>query len=217
MVTVSYLVKAEIEGKPLLQETLRQGIINYAALAEKLKPRIERELGRPAKESAIIMALRRHAEQLNEKKLHKKVIALSSEIIMKTNLIDISVYKSPQLFKKLEQLYRTVSYEKGDTLNIIHGNYEVSIITNNRYKDKVLTILKEEKMLNIEEHLVSLSLQMNKEFLYTPGVLFTVIRKLAWENINIFEVISTATEMTFILNEKDTTRAYNLLQELVRK
>jgi len=68
MVTISHLTKKYIENSFLLKEYLEQGLINYAALAEKLKPKIERELGKKVKISAVMMALRRHSEKLKFKK-----------------------------------------------------------------------------------------------------------------------------------------------------
>ena len=55
------------------------------------------------------------------------------------------------------------------------------------------------------------------DFLHTPGIIFNAVRKLAWDNINIFEIVSTMTELTFILNKKDSMKAYEVLQELVSK
>jgi len=69
--------------------------------------------------------------------------------------------------------------------------------------------------LNIERDLVSVSLNLSKDFLYTPGILSLATRKLAWENINIFENISTMSELIFIISQKDAVRAYNAFQEMV--
>ena len=65
--------------------------------------------------------------------------------------------------------------------------------------------------------MVSLTLSLTDEFLYTPGILSLAKRKLAWESINIFENISTMTELIFIIAEKDVVRAYNAFQELLKK
>lgn len=40
---------------------------------------------------------------------------------------------------------------------------------------------------------------------------------MAWENINIFEIVSTNTELTVILRKKDAMKAYEALDKLVRK
>ena len=100
---------------------------------------------------------------------------------------------------------------------MIHGTTEISIITNQRYKDKVLKLLKGEKIINIEENLVSLSLRFSKEFFYTPGVISSIIRKLAWEGVNIFEIVSTFTELTIITSKKDAMKGYNALESMMKK
>ena len=40
---------------------------------------------------------------------------------------------------------------------------------------------------------------------------------IAWENINIFEIISTNTELTFIIHKKDAIRAYKSLEKLIQQ
>ena len=60
MVTISNIVKKIVQENPLLYEALARNIINFANLAEELKPEIEKVMGEKVKEQAIIMALRRH-------------------------------------------------------------------------------------------------------------------------------------------------------------
>jgi hypothetical protein len=57
----------------------------------------------------------------------------------------------------------------------------------------------------------------SKEFLYSPGVLFNIIRNIAWENINIFEVVSTNTELTVIIHKKDAMKGYKSLEKLIQQ
>ena len=67
MASVSSIVKDMVNGNKLLHEATCQGILNYAAVAEKIKERVEKEFGKPVKESAIVMALRRYSELLQRK------------------------------------------------------------------------------------------------------------------------------------------------------
>ena len=216
MVTVSHLVKKAISKNSFLLEAMSKELISYGNLAEQLKPEIEHELDKKVKESAIIMALRRYAEELGnfDKKIRK--FKFQGEIIMRTNIMDFNIIKSDTLLNKIKNIYNLVDFEKGDTLNVILGSNEVSIVINEKYKEKLSNFLKGEKIINKECDLVALTVIFDSEdFLKTPGVIFTAIRKLAWEQINIFEIVSTMTEMTFILHKKDSMRAYNVLQELV--
>ena len=218
MVTISHLVKKIVNEKPFLQEALAQKIISYGNLAEQLTPKIEEDLGKKIKHSAAVMALRRYSDELKD--MHEKVKPFDyrSEIVMKTNICDINVVKSPKLMTKLNKLYGFVDFEKGDILNVIIGNFEISIVTNERYKDKVIQFLKGEKIVKKESNLVALTIRFgSSEFFNTPGVVFTIIRKLAWENINIYEIVSTMTELTLILDKKNSMKAYDGLQSLMVK
>jgi len=216
MVTISHIVKKYVSDKPFLQEALGNKIINYANLADQLHPFIEQELNKKVKFSAIMMALRRYSDEITFKT--SKSFNFSGEIVMKTNMCDITVIKSSRFLNMLNSIFNLVNFERGDVLNVILGNNEASIIINEKYSDKLTKFLKGEKIVNKEKNLVSLTLSFTADdFVHSPGVIFTVIRKLAWENINIYEVISTMTELTFILNKKDSINAYNILYELVNK
>lgn len=216
MVTISHLAKKYLADSFLLSEYLEEGLINYVALAEKIRPRIEKELGKKVKTSAVMMALRRNSENSRRKKEEMPSLK-DSELVMKSNLCDIAVYKSPALFSKLKAIYELVDYNKGDTLNIVHGNYDVSIIINEKFEDKILKILDGEKILDAENNLVALTLKFGETFLYTPGITFSILKQLVLENINLIEIVSSLIEITFIINKKDATKGYLALQEFIEK
>jgi len=215
MVTISHIVQKVINDKVFILEAMNRGLISYSGLATQIKPEIEKEFGKEVKLHAIVMALRRYAEQLTDK---RKSVSFNyySEIILKTDICDISVRRSPTLFNKLKKLYDVVNFENGDTLNIIYGRWEVSIITNERYREKMFELFKTEKVLNVKKELLSLTLTFSQEYFQTPGVIFKILRNFSWENINIFEIISTDTELTFIVDKDDAIKAYSVLEKLVR-
>lgn len=217
MVTVSHIVKKIVNGQPFVEEALSNGIINIANLAENMLPEIEKELGKTIKLPAVVMALRRYSEEISEHRKHSK-FDYSGELIIKTNICDFTIAKTTMLMAKLKNIHNLVNLERGDTLNVIIGNNEVSVIISDKYEERLKSFLSGEKILNKEQNLVSLAIIFKSEkFTDTPGVIFNIIRKLAWENVNIYEIVSTMTELTFILSKKDSMKAYNVLQELVSK
>src|SRR3989338_1863299 len=104
------------------------------------------------------MALRRYEEELQgyDKKIRK--FSFKGEIIMRTNIIDFNVVKSQSLLAKIKNLYSLVNFERGGILNVILGNNEISIITNEKYREKLSDFLKVEKILNKEVDLVALTI-----------------------------------------------------------
>ena len=214
MPTISHVVQKLVNDQVCVLEAMNQGVISYGALAKKLQPDIEKELQKKIKTHAVIMALHRYNEKI--KQTHKQItFDYHSEIILKTDVCDISVRRSPTLFDTLKKLYDIVNFENGDILNVIHGRCEVSLVTNERYREKTLKFLDEEDVLNVEKNLVCLTLTFPIEYLRVPGVIFQIIRSLAWENINIFEIVSTNTELTIIISKEDAIKGYNALEKLM--
>jgi len=217
MVTVSHIVKKIVSEQPFVEEALGRSLISVGNFAEEISPRIEKELGKKINHAAIVMALRRHSEEISEQRKHSRKFDYTGELLLKTNLCDLTFVKTPALLAKLRTVHALVNFERGDTLNIILGNNEVSIIINQKYMDKLIKFLSG-KIINKEKDLVSLSIVFTADdFTHTPGVIFNAVRKLAWDNINIYEIVSTMTELTFILSKKDSMKAYEVLQEMVGK
>ena len=209
MTTISHIVKDILNRQIFLQEAINNEIVSYNKLASHLKPKIEAELGSEVKHSAVVMAIRRHAEK-SKNMLQKPKFSYYIETI-KTDICYISFEESSTLLPKIQTLYSTVDFKKGGILNIIQGNFEITIITNKRYEEELLDILHEEKVLEIVDDIVSISLTYSKEFLFIPGVIYDVVRLMAWENINIIDIILTTTEMSVIISKKDLMRSYEIL------
>src|SRR3989344_6037317 len=138
MVTISHLVEKIIEQKPFLQEALSRGVINNAALAEELIPQIEKELKKEVKFSAVNMAIRRLGEKLEKTFIKKPKFDKGSDISIKSDLIEITVYKTEDIQTKVKTLYDLVNFKNGDFLTITSGIHEVMIITNEKYEKKAL-------------------------------------------------------------------------------
>jgi hypothetical protein len=214
MVTISHMVEHIVNERPLLFQAIEQDIVSYGNLAAQLQDEISKGMGKEVKHSAIVMALRRYSDKIQKKSAIPK-FDFHSEINMKTNLCDFAVRKSRTIFPKLESIQKLAEYDKGDFLNISHGNNEVSIVTNMKHMEQIKAELKDEDIIKVEVDLVSLSLNFSEKFLYTPGVISTIVRKLTWEDINIFELVSTFSELNLIISKKDAMRGYNALQRIV--
>ena len=214
MASVSSIVKDVVKGNKLLHEAARQGILSYGAVAERIKKRVESAFGSPVKESAIVMSLRRYAETAAEKESERR-LEIKSEMILKTELAYVSFAKTPDFLKKIETFYGELNPEK-DIFNVIQGNYEISIITNGKYMEQLEKLLGKDVSVK-EKELVSLSITFEKGFSYVPGIIFSITRKLYWESVNIFELITTPTELTFLFQQKDAMKAYNAIQEMMHE
>jgi aspartokinase len=79
----------------------------------------------------------------------------------------------------------------------------------------MLALLQNQKIKKVEDDLVALTFIVGKERIEKPGVLFKITRSLAWENINIIEIISVDIEVIFIVEKKDAVKGYNALERII--
>ncbi|MBI2664852.1 hypothetical protein HYX10_05955 [Candidatus Woesearchaeota archaeon] len=211
MPTVAHLAKKLLSERMLLDEYVREGIINYVALAEQLKPRIDEELSRDTKPATIAMALRRITQELHRR--HDTMPSFrGAELMMKGGLCDIAAYKSSSLFPKLKKINDMADFNRRETLNMVHGDFDVSIIIDEKFRERTLAVLEGEKILAVEEGLVAITVRFGKEKLHTPGVTYSLLRQLVLLNINLIEIVSSLIEITFIISKKDAVKGYNALQ-----
>jgi len=215
MVTVSQVVQDILNRNVFLQEAINHGIISYNKLAKNIKPEIEAELDKKVKHNAIVMALRRYSEKL-EKKRNQPSLNYFRETLLKTDVCYIIVEESPDALNKTQELYNKMVFKQGKIFNIVQGNYELGIITNQSNKDNVIDAFGGDNILRIVEELVVISLMYSKDYLFTPGVIYNVLRFLAWENINVLSITLTPQELSLVISRKDTMRCYNTLEKLVK-
>jgi len=215
MVTISHMVCKMVNDKILLQQAIGQGIVSYGSVAKKLKPEIEKELKKEVEHYAIVAALRRYAEKMNRRLNDIKFDTSNSEINLKTNIISIDILKAKHLFEKLKNIYDVVNLENGDFLHIIYGKNIIRIITNERYKDQICNFLHFEKILSTNNRLVAISFILDMALINTPGILFQIVRRFVWENINIIDFVSIENEMNFIVAEEDAIKGYKALKKLI--
>ncbi|MFA5447182.1 MAG: hypothetical protein WC233_02775 [Sphaerochaeta sp.] len=212
--TVSSCVKRIVDKSPFIHEMLINGILSYSNYAASIHAEVERLYTKEVKSSAIVMALRRYAEELRRSNERRTSANVDYGIVMKTNIFDLNLVRRDSFINKLAALYSQVSVDKGDFLNITLGSHEVSIAVSEKYRDLVNDLAQGEEVLNQMDDLVALTLVFTGEFLQTPGVVYEAVRRLAWEQINVIEIVSTMNELTFVIKREDSMRAFDVLQGL---
>ena len=212
--SVAFFVKEIINRSPFISEMLIQEVISYSNLAEFIKPKVEALYGGSVSSAAIVMAVRRYTTELKKMNhLEKKRGKIDYEISMKTNIYDVNIRRTPSFIGNIASLYSLVKRENGDFINICIGEYEIVITISDKYKKDLDDMLNGEIVINREEDMVALTISFkDNNFLETPGITYLATRKLAWENINIYEIVSTLNVLTFIIKKKDSLEAYGVLQ-----
>ncbi len=215
MKSVSSAVKDTIETRPFLLEAMIRGIVSFNSLAEELRPDLEQQTGKEVTQSSVVMALRRYADELKHRRAQMNDRPMQFEITMRTRIFDINLVKDDSLLSSLDQVYRMVSIQRGDFLNISIGSNEISIAVSQKYRQQLMDLFKSAEIIHAMDDLVAVTILFTGDFVHTPGVVYEAVRRLAWENINVFEIISTTSELTFVVIKEDSLKAFESLQSFM--
>jgi aspartokinase len=214
MITVPQATKTIIERSRYLTEAISKGIINYSSLARYIKPELEQMLLKPVSEAAILMALKRLEKELQPKFTPVKIFQTTPDIIVRSNLTELSLQNSEKLANKFVTFFESHKQNQGSFFTITEGLSETSIIVSRDLEPEIKEVLQQEDILFELTNLSAITIRMPKENIKTPGVYYFFLKSLAWEGINIIEVISTPLEISLILEDKEISRAFEILKSL---
>lgn len=215
MLTIPNAVEEVIKKKPFLESALVEGLINLSALARQLKPEIEKKVGKEVNDSAVIMALNRLVPRLElmSAMKFKKVVENIGDIIVRSNLADYAFSNSSTLYEKQALLLSRVANMRDVFCTFSQGIYETTLVVSSSIIDLVDEIFAEEQSIARTVDLSSITVKLPAENTICPGVYYYIFKELAWDNINIAEVISTTNEFTVVISDKDIHRAFTILME----
>jgi len=218
MPTVAHVVQKIVRSHPQLEQFIEMDLISFHRLARNLKPQIEQELSKEVDPSAIVMALSRMRDRMAQKSHEQlKTPALGRlQVTLLSDALQIDIKKSAKSAQKLELVQKIASKSPDDILSITQSLNEVTIITSSAREAEFLEALRGEKILNTEKGLSLLILKFGEEILYQPGFFDRVLRELSWENINVYEIVSTLTELIIVLKDEDAPRAYRTIRERMK-
>jgi len=214
MIRVSDVVAEIVKQSPLLEEGLARGLINVSALARDIRRRVEQKTMKDVTEGAIVMALKRLSGELAAHNQSSAIFQHAPDMMVRSNLFELTVSNSPGLPQKLPQLAELVaSQNNAHFLTVTSGVYETTIIASDALRTRIDDILRDERTVNEITDLSSITLRLSPDLLEIPGSYTQILRQLAWEGINIIEMVSTYLELTVILRQQDTDRAFAALKQ----
>lgn len=217
MPTVAHLVQRYVRSLPHLEQFIERDLVSFHRLARHLRPQIEKELEKEVEDSAIVMALSRMRDKLKDRSDEqiKNPGYSKMKISLQSDALQIDLKKGNKTKEKLRKIQDMVIGDE-EILSITQSMYEITIIAEQKHEKHFMAVLRGEKILNVEKDLSLLMLRFGDELLYQPGFLDRVLKELSWENINVYEIISTLTELIIVLKEDQAAKAYDVIRKKMR-
>ncbi len=209
---ISTEVERVVMRWPLIEEGLTRGILNLSAIARDIRPEVEQIHMQPVSEASIVMALKRIAEKWSRKKKFMRLPVDLQDVTLQTNLTEF-VFFRPVNPTKLHRALVELMEKAQQTMNYSQGLYETTVFVKSNLEKEIEVLAKGEKLKRKMPHLCSITIRISQDTAAIPGVYYYILRTLAWENINLIEVLSIDSELTLFFEESMVDRAFSLIKK----
>lgn len=216
MRTIASCVEEILVAQPFLEEALSRSIINYSALADELQRPISAMLRKPVKSGAIMMALRRYnpPKDLGSSLKLKRVLKNLGDITVRSNLIDFTFQNSKTLIESHSKILNEINTKSNIFYAFTRGIHESNIIISSSEKQNVLTSFENENQIGLQDNLSAISINLPEENSKITGLYYQIFKRLAWEGIALYEVVSTTNEFTILVEDYIVDKAFSVVKKL---
>ena len=216
MKTIASCVQDIILSSPFLEEGLSRQIINFSALAKDLNQPISEMLRKPVKDGAIMMALRRHHQTLNLDNSARltKVFKNLGDITVRSNLSDFTFQNSKTLIHSHSQVLEKISANHQIFYAFTRGMFESNIIISTSEKESILKAFENETQIGLQDKLSAISIYLPKGNSKIAGLYYQIFKRLAWDKITLYEVVSTTNEFTIVVEDDLVDKAFSVIKRL---
>ncbi len=201
---------------PFIRHALSLGLVNISSLARHIKEDVEEMAFRDLTDSAIISALQRYADNLEKSSsgdfsFNKHI----GSINVHSDICEITVSNSRTLNQALLKITEEVTNYRDTFFTYIKGSWQTTLIFEHELQQKVEQAVVEEDIVYSYKSLAKITVQLKNNHLEIPGIIAHILQLLAWNNINLIEVLSTSDELTVVVLSKDASAAFSVLNGLI--
>ena len=216
MKTISSCVNEILVSRPFLEEALSRDIINFSALAKDLNQIISEMLRKPVKEGAITMALRRYKPPVDVENIGRLKNAFKNlgDITVRSNLSDFTFQNSKTLINSHSKVLEKINNNNQIFYAFTRGIFESNIIISSSEKKSIVEVFKNEKLIGLKDCLTTITLNLPEGNSKIVGLYYQIFKRLAWDNVTLYEVISTTNEFTILVEDHLVDKAFSVIKGL---
>ncbi len=218
-VSVPEAIRKILANDHVYMQALTLGIANYTALAERIKPDIERLTGSKVNLNTIVVAIKRLADALEKKNIQhenstKHLTPAKAKMSLTGSIIDIDFQKennendNDALASVLDEFF-----EQDSRYNLFQTDSHFSLLTEDADEIRRMVANAIQKFDGkISEGLSKITVSLTHDD-QSPYHLLSVVSNILYNHqIPIHSAFFTANEIVLILSDKDAAKAYDLIR-----
>lgn len=216
MIKISDAAREILYSSEVALSAFNDGYLNLSAYAKTIRREIEARTKKSVQTGSIVVALSRMRKSAGKQDRRKPLtpdIAID-DLSVKSGLVEATFDRTSGNLARLRELYRDPAINASDFFMVTQGTGEITIIALGTALPHIIRVMRPARPKTTIKNLVGLTARFDEKYLAIPNVIFTFVRRLALKRINIAEIVSTYTELSFIIDQKDLQEAFLALNEL---
>lgn len=215
MLKIHPIVKNIILGEIEAYNALTGGYMNMSGYASRIKPMVEEETKKEVTTNSIVVSLLRLKKEFRKENPLIQDVTITN-ISSRLPITEITYENNGAALKKLASLYAKIPVAPDDFFTSTVSMADLNIICSTSMAHKVEKHFKVKPKIVIDR-LAAIIIYMDEKQYNIPNTLLSLILIIGRANINIVELISTNTEIIFIISEKDLSQAISLFSASNKK
>lgn len=204
-----------LANNSVYREALELRIANYTALAEKIKPDIEKLIGYKVNQNTIVVAIKRFADALEKIKSDRNTtasIVTKPKMSLTGSIIDIDFQKDNEDDDTLANILDEF-FEQENRYNLFQTDSHFTLLTEDADETRKMVADAIEKFDGrIKGGLSKITVSIGPDEQGPYYLLSLVSNILYTHQIPVHSAFFTPSEMVLILSEKDAARAYDSIR-----
>jgi hypothetical protein len=216
--TISGVVVDLLTRNHPVYQHIRMGLINYHALAARIKPTVDRTTGRDVNVNTIVVIIKRFSDAQSKLGLPPTMSVLrNAKMTLSSGVVDVTINPKREAF--INELKRLVelSTELNERPHIFPLVSSIKIIADANDYEKLKIALRSRYPLKPRLNAAKITIHLSEEAERSPGIAAYITDLLYRNGINIVDAFLGYEEIILILDESDGPRAYTTLEEETRK
>lgn len=216
MISITHVVSDIVLSSDVAIIGLKAGYLNLNAFARSIQKEVESKTKKQVRVGSIVVALSRLRQALkNQSPLIPNIVI--DGLSVRSGLAEIVFNRTSDNLMRLRALYQKAKLRTSDILAVTQGTEEITIVAAEMAAPQIIRKFGRQKPKAFLRDLASLAVRFSEDYVMIPNVIYAIVRTLALKHINIIEVVSTYTEIIFIVREEDLQNGFITLNVMFRK
>lgn len=210
---LSKIVANYLSDYPYIKIGLKEGVINYSALARKISPEIEKELSKKVNEDSVMVAIKRYSDKENFLPIETSLLEhyKSMSISLKDSMSFILLQGDDEATNNIYSSLKKISWESSEFRFVLGSPSNKTIIMEKERISAILDGIPKENILEIEDGLSLVSIKMHVDAFKNSNLITEFSNEISKAGIS-YMVLATPPEIRFLVKDEYSQQAYTLIK-----